>query len=262
MPTKTTWGAGDYPLMAAALEPVSALAVDAAAVSAGDRVIDVATGTGNAALQAAARGATVLAVDTEPSLLALARDRAVAAGALVEWLEGDAQALPARTGKADVVVSVFGVMYARDHARAARELVRVLAPAGRIVLAAWTPGSLMPTMGLVVAPYLPAQPAASGPPSRWGDPDSLSELLNDAGARLLESRTQQLFLRFDDVKEAADFLIRTAGHIVSEEPRITDQGRWQALQDNMITFVAQHLQSGSRGPQLQLEYLLATATHA
>lgn len=262
MPAKTTWGSGDYSLMATALEPVSALVVEAAGVSAGDRVIDVATGTGNAALRAAARGASVLAVDYEPALLALARERVPTAAAAIEWVEGDAEALPAPSGQADVVVSVFGVMYASDHARAARELMRVLAPSGRVALAAWTPGSFMPAMGSVVAPYLPPPPASGGFPSRWGDPDSLTALLNGAGARVLEKRTEQLVLRCGDVEEAAEFLIRTAGHIVSEERRLTEHGRWQALHHDLISLVAQHLQHGRSGPELRLEYLLATASHA
>ena len=138
--SKTTWGAGEYALMAQALKPASALAVDAVNVSAGERVIDVATGTGNAALLAAARGAHVLGIDTEPALLGLARQRA-SADLDVRWVEGDAEALPVTDEHADVVLSVFGAMYAADHAAAARELVRVLAPYGRLALAAWTPGA-------------------------------------------------------------------------------------------------------------------------
>ncbi|MGH2862435.1 MAG: class I SAM-dependent methyltransferase [Solirubrobacteraceae bacterium] len=163
---KTTWGAGEYALMAYALEPVSAELVDAVGISPGERVIDVATGTGNAALAAAARGAVTIGVDFEPSLLKLARERATTTGVDVGFVEGDVGRLPVGDGEADVVLSAFGVMYALDHTAAARELVRVLAPHGRIALAAWVPGSLMPAMGGVIAPYLPPPPPASGPPGR------------------------------------------------------------------------------------------------
>ena len=166
---KTTWGAGEYALMAQALEPASALAVDAINVSAGERVIDVATGTGNAALLAAARGAHVLGIDTEPALLALARHH-TSADLDVKWVEGDAEALPVTDECADVVLSVFGAMYAADHAAAAEELVRVLAPGGRLALTAWTPGSVMPAIGGVIAPYLPPPPPASRRPSQWVTP--------------------------------------------------------------------------------------------
>jgi ubiquinone/menaquinone biosynthesis C-methylase UbiE len=145
---KTTWGAGEYALMAQALEPASALAVDAVNVSAGERVIDVGTGTGNAALLAAARGAQALGIDSEPALLALARQR-TSASLDVRWVEGDAEALPVSDEYADVVLSIFGAMYAADHAAAARELVRVLAAHGRLALTAWTQGSVMPAMGFL-----------------------------------------------------------------------------------------------------------------
>ena len=146
--------------MAQALEPASALVIGAVNVSAGERAIDVATGTGTAAPLAAARGAHVLGIDTEPELLALARGRA-SAGLDVKWVEGDAEALPVADEHADVVLAVFVAMYAADHAAAARELVRVLAPRGRLVLAAWTPGSVMAAMGGVIAGSLPLPPPAS-----------------------------------------------------------------------------------------------------
>ena len=256
--TKTTWGAGEYALMAQALEPTSALVIDAVDVSAGERVIDVATGTGNAALLAAARGAHVLGIDTEPALLALARGR-VTAGLDVSWIEGDAETLPVADEHADLVVSVFGAMYAADHARAARELVRVLAPGGRLALAAWTPGSVMPRMGGVIAPYLPPPPPASGPPSRWGDPEALQVLLKDAGATLQLTTVEQLMLRFDDAPAGADFLIRTAGHIVSCQHTLRATGRWHRLRDELTAFVADRAQQHADELLLRLDYLIAVA---
>lgn len=147
--TKTTWGAGEYPLMARALEPASARVIDTVNVSAGERVVDIATGTGNATLLAAAPAAHVLGIDTEPALLALACHR-TSPDLDVTWVEGNAEALPVADGHADVVLSVFGAMYALDHAVAAEELVRVLAPRGRVALAAWAPGSVMAELGRVI----------------------------------------------------------------------------------------------------------------
>ena len=255
---KTTWGAGEYALMAQALEPASARVIDAVDVSAGERVIDVATGTGNAALLAAASGAHVLGVDTEPALLALARGR-VTAGLDVRWIEGDAEALPVADEHADVVVSVFGAMYATDHAAAARELVRVLAFGGRIALAAWTPGSVMPAMGGVIAPYLPPPPPASGPPSQWGDPEALRVLLKVAGATLQLTTVGHLTLRFDDARAGADFLIRTAGHIVSCQHTLRAAGRWHRLRDELTAFVFDRGQQHADELLLPLDYLIAVA---
>ena len=255
---KTTWGAGEYPLMAQALEPASARVIDAVNVSAGQRVIDVATGTGNAALLAAARGAHVLGIDTEPALLALARHRA-SADLDVKWVEGDAEALPVADGHADVVLSVFGAMYAVDHAAAAQELVRVLAPRGRVALAAWTPGSVMPELGGVIGGYLPPPPPASGPPGDWGDPEALRVLLKDAGATVQLTTVSQLTLHFDSAPAGADFLIRTAGHIVSHQHKLRATSRWHRLRDEVEGFVADRGEQHADKLLLRLDYLLAVA---
>jgi SAM-dependent methyltransferase len=257
---KTTWGAGEYPLMAQALEPASARVIDAVNVSAGQRVIDVATGTGNAALLAAERGAHAIGIDTEPALLALARHRA-SADLDVEWIEGDVEALPVADGHADVVLSVFGAMYALDHAAAAQELVRVLAPRGRLALVAWTPGSVMPELGGVIAGYLPPPPPASGPPADWGDPETLRVLLKDAGATIHLTTVSQLTLHFDGAPSGAAFLIRTAGHIVSHQHKLQATGRWHRLRDELASFVADRGEQHADKLSLRLDYLLAVAGH-
>lgn len=152
---ETTWGVGEYPLMARHLRPAAVAAVDAAAVLASERVVDVATGTGNVALVAAERGGQVIGVDFEPALLRVAEQRASDAGCDVRWLRGDLAALPVPDDWADVVLSVFGVMYAGDQAAAVGELARVAAPGARVVLASWVPGSVLPAMGQVLNGYLP-----------------------------------------------------------------------------------------------------------
>ncbi len=119
---ETTWGVGDYPLMPRQLEPAAVAAVDAAAVLVGERVVDVATGTGDAALVAAERGCQVVGVDFEPALLQLAGQRAWDAGCTVQSVRGGLEALPVPDDSADVVLSVFGVMYATDQPAAAMEL--------------------------------------------------------------------------------------------------------------------------------------------
>ena len=113
----------------------------------GIQVLDLATGSGNAALIAAQIGAVVTAVDFEPVLIELAEQRALSAGVDIHWLLGDLEDLPVSDSSADVVLSVFGVMYAADHAAAARELDRVTAPGGRVVLASWQPGGFIPATG-------------------------------------------------------------------------------------------------------------------
>jgi SAM-dependent methyltransferase len=257
-PAATTWGVGAYPEMALRLEPVATRAVQLARVGAGDRVLDVACGTGNGALTAAALGASAVGVDYEPALLDVARERTRPdVRDRVTWLEGDAEALPVEDGAFDAVLSLFGVMYAADHARAAAELARVAAPGARIVLASWVPGSFIPAMGAALAPLLPTPPAGSGSPSRWGDQTELEGLLGDAGIELREARVEGLTMSFADRLSAVGFLVRTAGHVLAERDRLQADGRWPRLLAAVGAVVAQRGAGGPAGVTLTLEYLLA-----
>ena len=173
----TTWGAGQL-----RADGVAAAAGRGAGGGAwprsphGEAVLDVACGTGNGALAAAARGAApVVGVDLEPALLELARE--AAPDVPVDWRVGDAVALPVDDAAFDVVVSVFGVMYAFDQPAAARELARALKPGGRAVLANWVPGSFLPAMGAALSPFLPPPPPGGAPPPRWGDEPAATALL-------------------------------------------------------------------------------------
>jgi SAM-dependent methyltransferase len=245
--------------MARRLEAAAQAAVDVAAIAQDDRVLDVATATGNAALLAARRQGQVTAVDFEPALLRLAERRASEAGLSITWLAGDATALPVPDHSADVVLSVFGVMYASDHQAAARELARVCAPGGRLVLTAWTPGSLMPTMGQVLGRYLPPPPPGSGPPSRWGGSRALDELLTTVGLTTTTACPRHLRLTFPDDVTAAEFLVSTAGHAISEKPRLVAEHRWTALMGDMNAFVVEYGARHGGEFHLSLEYLLVTA---
>ena len=129
------WGSGDYTAVAARIHAMAERLCAAADVVAGSRVLDVATGSGNAAIAAARCDADVVGIDYVPALLARARQRAQAEGLAVEFLEADAEALPFPDASFDVVLSVVGVMFAPDQERAAAELVRVCRPGGTIALA-------------------------------------------------------------------------------------------------------------------------------
>src|SRR4051794_24420179 len=140
------WSAGSYENTAADLAPVAEAVVARAGVGPGDDVVDVACGTGNAALIAAARGARVVGVDGAPRLVAVAHERAVAEGLEIEWCEGDLAALPVGDGAADVVLSVFGVIFSRDPGVALGEIARVLRPDGRALVSAWIPAGPIDAM--------------------------------------------------------------------------------------------------------------------
>jgi SAM-dependent methyltransferase len=254
-PPETTWGIGEYALMAEPLEPAAEAIVELTQISDRDRVLDLACGTGNAALLAAARGATVTAVDFEPALLEIAAARSTALNLQVKLVQADLQRLPPEDDSFDVVLSAFGVMYAADHDAAAAALASSARPSGRIGLTAWTPGSFMPAMGAALAPYLPPPPPGGGPPSRWGDPDYVAHLLSKHGIEIQSAETSSLHLEVTSPELATDFLIRTAGHVLAERPRLQDEGRWRDLRANLRELVT----ARSSGRQLDLEYLVVLA---
>jgi SAM-dependent methyltransferase len=256
---KTTWGIGNYPLMALRLEPVASSAVITSAIGPGVRVLDVATGTGNAALIAAEVGAVVTAVDIEPVLIELAEQRALSAGVDIQWLLGDIEHLPVPDASADVVLSIFGIMYAADHAAAGRELARVTAPGGRVVLASWQPGTFIPTMGQVLGDFLPPPPRSTGPPSRWGDIEGLRNILQETDFRLVDTILGYVTLTFADATAEALFLIATAGHILSERDRLMLLGKWEDLQHSLANLVNERGDPCDDGIEVRLGYLMATA---
>jgi ubiquinone/menaquinone biosynthesis C-methylase UbiE len=184
---QATWALGDYGMIGTQIVLVSELLVEALDLRSTERVLDVATGTGNAALAAARRGCAVIGVDYVPGLLDRAKQRAAVDGLEVSFLKGDAEALPFDDGAFDVVLSVFGAMFAPDHERTADELARVCRPDGRIGLASHTPdgflGQLFKTNGRHVAP-----PAGLTPPVLWGTEEHLRELF---GPRIKELRAEK-----------------------------------------------------------------------
>jgi SAM-dependent methyltransferase len=256
----TTWAQGNYARMAWRLRPAAARVVEVAEIGDADAVLDVACGTGNAALAAAARGAApVVGVDLELALLELARESAP--DVPVDWRVGDAVALPVDDGASDVVVSVFGVMYAVDQPAAARELARALKPGGRAVLANWVPGSFLPAMGAVLSPFLPppnrTHPPA--PPPRWGDEPAATALLADAGLEVGEVSRESLTLEFEGRAQAVAFLVATAGHVVAERPRLEAEGRWPALLGALGGLVGERDEGREGRVALRCDYLIVAA---
>jgi SAM-dependent methyltransferase len=176
------WATGHFHRIGVTQVIVGELLVQSLRVRADDRVLDVAAGAGNTALAAARRFASVVASDYVPDLLERASVRATAEGLVLETQVADAQALPYEDGSFDVVTSTFGAMFAPDQSRTAAELLRVLRPAGRLGMANWTPSGFVGEMFALGAAFLPP-PAGLLPPTRWGTPDGLAELLGDVTVR-------------------------------------------------------------------------------
>lgn len=190
------WGLGNYEKTAAELEPVSEAVVAMAGISLGQDVIDVACGTGNAALLAAGRGARVVGIDASARLLDVARRRAHTRGVDVDFRDGDLLELPLTDGATDLVLSVFGLIFAPDPALALSEVARVLRPGGRVLLSAWIPDgpidAMLSAMGRILGRVSQTPPAKRFP---WSDPAALGPLADRQGLALEATTTAELAIR-------------------------------------------------------------------
>lgn len=185
---QATWASGDFAVVGVTLQIVGEQLAEAADIHAGERVIDIAAGNGNATLAAARRFARVTSTDYVPALLEKGRARAAAEGLAIDFREADAEALPFADATFDVALSTFGVMFAPDQARAAAEMRRVVRPGGRIALANWTPEGFLGVLFKTVASHLPP-PAGLAPPVLWGREDHLRQLFGaDAAQAHIERR--------------------------------------------------------------------------
>ena len=180
---QATWASGDFALIGVTLQVVGESLAEAANIRAGERVLDVAAGTGNATLAAARRFANVFSTDYVPSLLEKGARRAQAEGLAVEFKVADAEELPFGDGTFDVVLSTFGAMFTPDHARPAREMLRVARSGGRIALANWTPEGFIGQLFKVVGAYLPP-PAGLKSPALWGTEPHIVELFGAQAATI------------------------------------------------------------------------------
>ena len=174
---RAMWASGDYPAMVETfLLPLGPTLVDACGIESGMRVLDVAAGTGNAALPAAARGASVVASDLTPQLLDAGRTHAEALGLELEWVEADAERLPFPDDDFDVVMSCIGAMFAPHHQQVADELMRVCRPGGTIGMLNWTPEGMIGGLFRTMGPFAPAPPPGAQPPPLWGSVEHVREL--------------------------------------------------------------------------------------
>jgi ubiquinone/menaquinone biosynthesis C-methylase UbiE len=189
------WSEGDFSRIGAMNQGVAENLAEAANVRAGERVLDVACGAGNGAIAAARRSwEPTVGLDYVPALLERGRERAAAERLDVEFVEGDAQALPFADESFDVVMSIFGAMFAPDHQRTADELLRVCRPGGRVAMANWVPAGLAGKMFKIFATHVPPPPGVVAP-TLWGTEEYLRELFGDRISDL-SSKPQYLAMRY------------------------------------------------------------------
>jgi len=189
---QATWASGDFAIIGVTLQGVGEELAEAIDVRAGERVIDIAAGNGNATLAAARRFAEVTSTDYVPALLDKGRARAAAEGLQVDFRVADAEDLPYADASFDVALSTFGAMFTPDHTRPAREMLRVVRSGGRIGLANWTPEGFIGQLFKVIGNYIPA-PAGLKSPALWGTEAHIVELF---GARAKAIRAVRRYFNF------------------------------------------------------------------
>ena len=204
-----TWASGDFSVVASRIVLTSERLAEAADLRAGSRVLDVACGSGNAAIAAARHGARVVGVDYVPELLEDGRARAEVEGLDVEFILGDAEALPIDDRSFDTVLSVFGTMFAPDHERTASEIVRVARSGATVGLASWTPTGFIGEMFKVISAHVPP-PAGVQSPMLWGTEDHLLNIFGKAAVDVASTEETQSF-RFTSPDEFVEFFRRWYG---------------------------------------------------
>ncbi|HUR72946.1 MAG TPA: methyltransferase domain-containing protein [Sporichthya sp.] len=257
---RAMWALGDYP--AVATEIIAELGptlVAAAGIGPGISVVDVAAGSGNAAIPAALAGANVIATDLCPDLLEVGEAAAADAGATLRWLEADAEHMPCGDGEYDVTMSCVGVMFAPHHQAAAEELLRITRPGGTIALLSWTPEGFIGQMFATMKPYAPPPAPGASPPPLWGDEEHVRALLGD-GVSALTARKHVLRVdNFASGAEFRDFFKATYGPTIAVyTANAANPATVAALDADLAALGDQHLDGGV----MEWEYLLLTATRA
>ena len=247
------WEKGDFGAVARLGWDVGEVVVGHVGVKRGERVLDVACGTGNAAIRAAQRGGMVTGLDIVPALLDQGRALAAEAGVEIEFVEGDAEDLPFEDASFDVVLSTFGCMFVPDQKRAASEIARVLRPDGRIGIASWTPEGLTGEFNRIAASHMPAPPAGFQPPILWGSEDHVRELFAGVGLDLQFAREETKSMAFDSAEGGVSLMETKFGPVVTVKQVLEPAGKWEALRAEMVAFFDEHHDDG-------VEYLVVIGT--
>jgi SAM-dependent methyltransferase len=255
-----TWSEGDFAMVANLVTGAAEALAEALDIVPDERVLDVACGSGNAALAAARRAwGNTVGADFVPALLERGRERAAAERLDVEFVEADAQDLPFEDASFDVVTSIFGAMFAPDQERTAAELLRVTKPGGRIGMGNWVPDSGVGRMFMTIAKHAPPPPGIN-PPLLWGTEERLRELFGDGIAELRAERrrSRQAFRSADHYM---DFFRTYFGPIKTAFERVGPDGEG-ALEEDLRNLLEEESTGGDRALVLEPEYLQAIATRA
>jgi SAM-dependent methyltransferase len=258
---RAMWASGDYPHMVDTfLLPVGQRLAAACPITEGTRVLDVAAGTGNASLPAAARGARVTASDLTPELLEDGRRRAEAEGLQLDWVVADAEELPFEDASFDVVMSAIGVMFAPYHQVAADELVRVCRPGGTIALLSWTPEGMLGALFRTMKPFAAAPPPGAQSPPLWGSEEHLQALF---GGRVELHAMQREVLEitaFEKPRDYGEHFKAYYGPTIAARANAAREGREAEFDEALDRFCDEWNRGTSDRARFEKEYLLAVGT--
>lgn len=249
---QAAWSTGNYAVVGTTLQIVGEQLCEALDPRAGWRVLDVAAGNGNATLAAARRGGVVTSTDYVATLLEAGRARALAEGHDITFQEADAEKLPFADASFDAVLSTFGVMFTPDQEQAAKEMLRVCRPGGRIGLANWTPDSFIGLLFKTIGKYVP--PAAGlKSPALWGTQARLQELFG-AGARALQVHSREFVFRYNSPEHWIE-VFRTYYGPTNKTFAALDATGQAALHQDLLALMAARNRSGDATLVLPSEYL-------
>jgi ubiquinone/menaquinone biosynthesis C-methylase UbiE len=259
---RAMWSLGEYHRFATTLIwELGPELVTACGIAAGQRVLDVAAGTGNVALRAAEQGANVVASDLTPGQLEAGRRAAAALGLELEWVEADAESLPFADGEFDVVTSSAGAIFAPNHQAAADELLRVCRPGGTIGMINFTPEGLAAEFFELFGRYAPPPPAGALPPVLWGSEEHVRELFGDSVSSLQMTRNFAVERMTGTPRDYADFYKQTFGPVVALFGSLADEPALAAELDAEFHDFAVRANRGAPGGPVEYhyEYLLVVA---
>ena len=259
---RSSWMAGDFGVVAKTISAEADAFIDRLHIPSGAHVLDIATGTGNVAIPAARAGAIVTGVDIAPNLLVQARERAAAEGLNLQFDEGDAEALPYPDASFDIVVTMFGAMFAPRPELVAAEIARVLKPGGQLAMANWNPASFTGKMFKVGSAHVPPPPGVP-PPVLWGDDITVRTRLD---AYFKDIHTTLIPIAFDlptDPAGAVAFFRKYFGPTQVAFSRLDEPGQ-TALQADLIELwsIANTAPDPTTQTLVPNEYLQVTATRA
>jgi SAM-dependent methyltransferase len=250
---KAAWMAGDFGQIASYSAAAAEEFVGRTAITQGTRVLDVACGTGNTAIPAARAGGVVTGIDIAPNLLEQARTRAAAEQLQIEFQEGDAEQLPYPEGSFDVVLTMFGAMFAPRPEQVAAELLRVCGPGGLITMANWTPQGFVGKTFQLTAKLAPPPPGVPAP-VLWGDEETVRQRFSK-GVSSLSLTRQTIWLDYPfPPKEVVDFFRQYFGPTQMAFKRLDPNGQ-VALASQLETLWTEHNRAGAGRTRVEVEYL-------